>query len=302
VRPFTTDDAFPLSQIDLDNHYFMSRLNPERWEAQVQALMLDIEQHGQWAPVGLARFTGKRTYVVIYGFTRTEAIRRLGRTTIRANLYEELEERQARILNAGDNASHQQLTAWERAVQIQKLRESGVPVESQNGEPSIARIFGMSRRNVFNWLKVVEYRCAALHQAVENEWIGLQHALLFIQQPVEVTEAFLAPCIQGEWSSGELKVRLQSAPLHPDTEDAEQQLEEGATLHAPAALGSEQAPEGATLHTAEDREGIRQQLEKAGRRLLAVSGETLLRLSPEEQVRLKEALRMVLEVIAPLRQ
>jgi hypothetical protein len=302
VRPFTTDDAFPLSQIDLDNHYFMSRLNPERWEAQVQALMLDIEQHGQLAPVGLARFTGKRTYVVIYGFTRTEAIRRLGRTTIRANLYEELEERQARILNAGDNASHQQLTAWERAVQIQKLRESGVPVESQNGELSITQIFGMSRRNVFNWLKVVEYRCAALHQAVESERIGLQHALLFIQQPIEMTEARLDPCIQGEWSSAELKLRLHSATLHSDTEDAGQQLMGSATLHAPAALGSEQAPEGATLHTAEDREGIRRQLEKAGRWLLTTSGDELLHLHPEEQVRLKEGLRMILEVIARLRR
>jgi hypothetical protein len=84
-------------------------------------------------------------------------------------------------------------------------------------------------------------------------------------------------------------------------EEAGQQLVGSATLHAPAALGSEQAPEGATLHTAEDGEAMRRQLEKAGRWLLAVSGEELLRLNPEEQERLKAGLRMVLEVIALLR-
>ena len=41
----------------------------------------------------------------------------------------------ARMLNAGDNAWHIQLTDWERALQMQKLRAIGIPVESANGEP-----------------------------------------------------------------------------------------------------------------------------------------------------------------------
>jgi hypothetical protein len=84
--------------------------------------------------------------------------------------------------------------------------------------------------------------------------------------------------------------------------EAGQQPVEGTTLHAPAALAGEQALEGATLHTAEDAEGMRRQLEKAGRWLLAVSGEELLRLNPEEQVRLKDGLRTILEVIVRLRR
>jgi uncharacterized ParB-like nuclease family protein len=298
---FTYQDAFPLDQIKIADRRFMSRLNLERWEAQVQALMQDIAHHGQLAPVGIARLKGEYDYVVIYGFTRTEAMRRLGHATLRANVYHDLEEKQARVLNADDNATHHQLTAWERALQIKKLWETGIPVDSEHGEASITQIFGMSRRNVFNWLKIVEYRCAALHQAVADERIGLQHALLLIQQPVEITEAFLESCIHGEWSSAELKLRLHSATLHSDIEEAGQQIVGSATLHAPAALGSEQAPEGATLHPVEDGEAMRRQLEKAGRWLLAISGETLLRLSPEEQVRLKEGLRTVLEVIALLR-
>jgi hypothetical protein len=49
----------------------------------------------------------------------------------------------------------------------------------------------MSRRNMFNWLNMVEYVCPALHQAIADEQIGLQHALLFIQYPIEVTERLL---------------------------------------------------------------------------------------------------------------
>jgi ParB-like nuclease domain len=300
---FTVDEAFPISRINLDDRRFMSRLNMARWDGQVQTLMDDIRQHGQLAPVGLARFKGEDAHVVIYGFTRTEAMRRLGRSTVRANLYEDLDEKEARVLNAGDNASHQQLTLWERARQIQKLREAGIPIVSETGDPSITQIFNMSRRNVFNWLNVVEYRCPALHQAIGDDQIGLQHALLFIQYPIEVTERLLAPCIQGEWSSATLKLRLQSAMLHPDEACASESFDDDrALLHSPGALAREETSANATLDGAEAREGMKHQLEKAGRWLLATAPEDILALHQEEQLKLTQGLRMVLEVVASLRR
>ena len=83
---------FPLAQVNLNDRRFMSRLNPEVWEAQVKDLMVQIEHEGQMAPVGIARLAGEQGYVVIYGFTRTAAVSRLGLPTIRANVYEDLDE------------------------------------------------------------------------------------------------------------------------------------------------------------------------------------------------------------------
>jgi hypothetical protein len=165
----------------------MSQLNLQR----VQTITDDIQPHGLLASGGLARFKGPYAYVVIYCFTRTKAMRRLGRSTIRANLYEDLDEKEARVLNAGDNATHQPLTPWDYALQIQKLREAGIPIASDTRGSSVPHIFSMSRPNMFNWLKVVKYVCPALHQAIADEQLGLQHALLFIQYPIEVTEGVL---------------------------------------------------------------------------------------------------------------
>ena len=140
MTTFRVDDAFPLAQINLDDRRFMSRLDREAWETHVQQLMQDIAQQGLLAPVGVARLAGESRYVVVYGFTRSAAVSRLGWPTIRANVYEDLEETVARFLNAGDNAWHTQLTEWERALQLRKLREIGIPVESANGGPCLTRL------------------------------------------------------------------------------------------------------------------------------------------------------------------
>src|SRR5262247_249091 len=130
VEAFTSNEAFPLHRVNRHDRRFMSRIDREAWEQQVNALMVEIQQHGQMNPVGIARIAGEHGYVVVYGFTRTEAIYRLNQETIRANVYEDLDETTARLLNAGDNAWHVQLTDWERALQLRKLREIGIPVES----------------------------------------------------------------------------------------------------------------------------------------------------------------------------
>jgi ParB-like nuclease domain len=174
MSTFLVNDAFPLAQVNLNDRRFMSRLDQEAWEDQVQSLMIQIEQQGLLAPVGIARLAGEQRYVVVYGFTRSAAVSRLGWPTIRANVYEDLEETDARMLNAGDNAWHTQLTDWERALQMQKLRAIGIPVDSTNGGPSLTSIFGMSKRTIFNWLGIVGYDLPALHQAIAEKKLGLQ--------------------------------------------------------------------------------------------------------------------------------
>jgi hypothetical protein len=301
MTTFTVDDAFPLTQVTLADRRFMSRLDRDAWETQVQALMVEIKQQGLLAPVGIARLAGEQRYVVVYGFTRSAAVARLGWPTIRANVYEDLTETDARMLNAGDNAWHTQLTDWERALQLQKLRAIGIPVDSANGGPSLTRIFGMSRRTVFNWLRIVDYDVPALHRAIAEKKLGLQHALVFRDYDPEISAAWIERCIQGEWSSRELKLRLSAAVDETPDEIPEEQTEtpdtpESATLHG--GMASQTRPASAPLHGHGD--AVDQHLVKAGRWLLQVSAEQIAQLSLEAQQQLKTGLRMVLEVIASM--
>jgi ParB/Sulfiredoxin domain len=295
MTTFTVDDAFPLAQVNLADRRFMSRLDRDAWETQVQALMVEIEQQGLLAPVGIARLAGEQRYVVVYGFTRSAAVSRLAWPTIRANVYEDLTETDARMLNAGDNAWHTQLTDWERALQLQKLRAIGIPVESANGGPSLTRIFSMSRRTVFNWLRIVAYDVPALHQAIAEKKLGLQHALVFRDYAPEISAAWIDRCIQGEWSSRELKLRLAAAV--DGTPEDQTSPPASATVHC--GMASQTMPASAPLHG--DRDAVDQHLVKAGRWLLQVSSAQIQQLSLEEQQKLKTGLRMVLEVIVSMR-
>jgi ParB-like chromosome segregation protein Spo0J len=294
MTEFTTHEAFPLERVNRTDRRFMSRLDREAWDTQVTALMAEITQHGLMNPVGLVKPAAESSYVVMYGFTRTEAVSRLGWSTIRANVYEDLDDTTARMLNAGDNAWHQQLTDWERALQLRKLRASGLPVESAIGEPCLTRLLGMSRRTVFNWLRIVEYEAPALHQAIADKKIGLQQALVFRDYAAQITEEWIARCIEGEWSSSELKLRLSAAMDGDPEPKASTPTPESATMHS--GVSSEPIPMRATMHG--EGEGVDQQLSKAGQWLLRVSSAQIQQLSGDEQRKLKEGLRAVLEVIA----
>jgi hypothetical protein len=294
MTTFRVDDTFPLERVNLNDRRFMSRIDPEAWDAQVHALMVQIDQQGLLAPVGIARLAGESRYVVVYGFTRSAAVSRLGWPTIRANVYEDLEETDARMLNAGDNAWHVQLTDWERALQMQKLRAIGIPVDSANGGPSLTSLFSMSKRTIFNWLGIVSYDLPSLHQAIAEKKLGLQHALVFREYPPEVSAAWIDRCIQGEWSSRELKLRLSAADESPAPPPSPPS---SATLHG--GMASQPPAVRATLHAPD--EAVDQPLVKAGRWLLQVSSEQIRQLETEEQQKLKTGLRMVLEVIARMK-
>jgi len=80
ITTFTIDDAFPLAQVNLRDQRFMSRLDRDAWETQVQTLMVEIEQQGLLSPVGIARLAGEQHYVIVYGFAQFLAVCRSVKT------------------------------------------------------------------------------------------------------------------------------------------------------------------------------------------------------------------------------
>ena len=295
-KDFEYHKAFLLDDIDISDKRYMSRVDMTRWEEQVQALRMDISRRGQLDPVGIAQLENEVKYIVIYGFTRTEAIRQLDWTTIRANVYENLSKIDASVLNATNNSTHSQLTQWERALQVKKLKDSGVKVDSTDpSEDTITKIFNMSRRNVFNWVKVVDYNCPELHQAIAEDRIGLKHALLFIDYPQSITISMLERCIEEEWSSKVLDLKLKSATLHSGL-DGENESEFVSGDSATVALNNELSTihknDSATLHAK-----IKMNLDKAANMMLACTVEEILSLDEASKQQLNHGIRMVLSAL-----
>lgn len=311
MNNFTYHEAFPIDDIEVADKRFMSRVDMERWAEQVQSLRVDIEQNGQLDPIGVACLENEESLVIIYGFTRMEAIRQLGWTTIRANVYDNLTLLEASDLNATNNSTHNQLTQWERALQIKALKDAGMKVDSTDAsERTITRIFSMSRRNVFNWFKVVDYHCPELHRAIANDKIGLKHALLFIDYSQSLVVPMLEQCIENEWSSKILNVKLKSATLHGDGELSAKRNDESATLHSEqnaesdnaqsailhsdSELSTKRNDENATLHSAK----IKMDLDRAASMMLSMSADDIMSLPVESQQKLNDGIRMILEVIS----
>jgi ParB/RepB/Spo0J family partition protein len=295
-KNFFYHEAFPLDDIDIADKRYMSRVDMTRWKEQVQLLKTDIAQRGQLDPVGVGQLEHEEKYIIIYGFTRTEAIKQLGWTTIRANVYKDLSEFDASILNATNNSTHSQLTEWERALQLQKLKDSGVKVDSTDpSEDTITKIFNMSRRNVFNWLKVVDYNCPELHQAIALDKIGLKHALLFIEYPQSITVSMLERCIEEEWSSNVLELKLKSATLHSEQNDEnESKFVSGnsATVALDDELSTIRENNSATLHAK-----IKLNLDKAAHMMLACTAEDILSLNDATKQKLNDGIRMILATL-----
>ena len=314
-KNFEYHKAFPLENIDTHDKRYMSRIDMTRWEEQVQALKADIAQRGQLDPVGVARLEGEEKYIVIYGFTRTEAIRQLDWSTIRANVYEDLSKFSASVLNATNNSTHNQLTVWERALQIQKLKAANVKVDSTDpSEDTITKIFNMSRRNVYNWLKVVDYNCPELHQAIAYDKIGLKHALLFIDYPQSLTVSLLERCIEEEWSSKVLDLKLKSATVAHGDELSYIRKNESATLHSEQddsknesgfvsgesatvaqddnELSTLRENNSATLHAK-----IKMNLDKVANLMLALTAKDILSLGEDKQRRLSDGIRTILGIL-----
>jgi hypothetical protein len=121
--------------------------------------------------------------------------------------------------------------------------------------------------------------------------------MVFREYPPALSAAWIDRCIQEEWSSRDLKLRLATAIETPPEETASPPASTVDRTTLPS-MSSHAMPMRATLHRRD--EAVHPQLSKAGRWLLQVSSAQIDRLNPEQQQELKTGLRMVLKVIASL--
>jgi len=314
MTDFVYKEDFPVSEVDKYDQRFMSRIDQERMSANVDRLVDNIKLRGQLDPVGIGRLKGDTRYLLIYGFTRFAAILKIGWSTIKANVYDDLSESEARMLNAENNTMRLDLNAWERAIQIKTLKDQGTAIDADDPEKqTICKIMNMSRANVYNWLKVVSYNSSKLHNAIASDRVKLTYALVFARYPVEVTDAVIDECIADDWSISTLELKLLAA-VHSPILDAGDAIASDGKSRSPildagdelASLSSNQCPildacdamasNNETNRPILDDSSIAN-IQRAGAILMRVTKERLAGLSDGDIVKLHDALKSILEVI-----
>lgn len=157
---------FPISMIS-DSEEFQGRL--EYNEDHIDNLSKKIGSLGQQLdPIIL--WHRNNEYIILAGFCRTRAIKKLGWSTIKANIYEDLTEQEALEISIVSNEDRYNLEPDEKAKSIIKLRDKGFSNEW------IMEKYNLSKTVLYD-LFSLENIDSATQYCLHREHISLRHAV-----------------------------------------------------------------------------------------------------------------------------
>jgi ParB/RepB/Spo0J family partition protein len=113
--------------------------------------MTSIKQHGLKQPIGVGKTKRKNEYVLIWGYRRLNACKKLGWTTIPCVVEDEPKFQELLIINAVENLQRTDITPEELGRICLKLEQLGLSI----GE--IASRLGVYRQKVVESMKIYKY-------------------------------------------------------------------------------------------------------------------------------------------------
>jgi ParB/RepB/Spo0J family partition protein len=198
-------DSFPVAQIDDSNGEFQARVDYD--EEEISRLAEDIERNGLRNAIGLRK--NSDLYQIIWGFQRVKAVKKLGLETIKANVYEDLTDDEAREQAISDNVRHGDLTDHEKAKECLKLKEKGYSVDH------LCTLFGVKKSIVYNYLSVANLDTTTKY-CLHEDLITLNHAVELARiQDVSKRLETLQHVVAWKWSVKDLRMWLtnHSSPI-----------------------------------------------------------------------------------------
>ncbi|MBA7545222.1 hypothetical protein ES705_37587 [subsurface metagenome] len=162
----TYEENFSLSLVNENEREFQPRLDYD--EAALRALSKDMAKNGQHNPVGLHKKDSY--YQVIYGFQRVIALKRLGRDTARASIYEDATWEELHEQSISNNERHLDLGDLEKALYIKALQEKGFNI------PRLCELFGVNKSAIYNYLTVADLDDTT-RECLHRRLITLNHAV-----------------------------------------------------------------------------------------------------------------------------
>ncbi len=188
-------ETIELSKINENDREYQPRLEYD--EDAIKLLAEDITKNGQHNPAGLY-FKGDH-YQVVYGFQRVIAMKKLGKESIRANVYEGATTSELHAQAISNNERHMDLNELERALYVSRLKQSGMGVDE------IGQMFGLNKSVIYNLLTISELD-ESTQGCLRAKRISLNHAVeLAREKDISKRLEILTRALTYSWSFRDLK-------------------------------------------------------------------------------------------------
>jgi ParB/RepB/Spo0J family partition protein len=165
----------PLAQVDADLAY-----QYRAGELDVAELKESIEQDGQMIPI-MVRQKGDK-YQLISGNRRTEALRQLGRSTVKAIVLHDYSDQQLSRIALLENLQRTDLTAWDRVATAARLEDQGM------SKAEIAKAFHLHVRSIERLLKIAREAPTSFKEALQRNEIAINQAYEALTRGIPLTE------------------------------------------------------------------------------------------------------------------
>ena len=191
--------------IDWDNIQFRFRMEFD--DVEIQRLAKNIEEVGQLNPIKI-RLKGDR-YQILAGWKRALAIKLLGDRPIIADVYEDIDDRDAYRINIADNVMRENLTDLELAYQVKTLKENNFSISE------ISEMHGCKSTKIYDLLTLSKM-VPEIKDAVHNDEIRLFAALELHQFPSSMQLEYLMKTkelkLSGRWLRNE-RIAITNHPF-----------------------------------------------------------------------------------------
>jgi ParB/RepB/Spo0J family partition protein len=185
---FSTRDV-EIKDIDLAYTRYRGRNNPQEG---VEDLAKNLETYGLHNPVKLMNLDSK--LVVLAGWRRIMAAKRLGWKVIPANVYDGIDDGKAHEINVIDNAGRIDLSLTEQAAQIKFLRkERNLPV------PELAKLYGRGTNYIYELLQLDEMP-QDVQELVGRGELSLSAAVALKKFPASSRSMYMKRALAERWS------------------------------------------------------------------------------------------------------
>jgi ParB family chromosome partitioning protein len=189
----------PLAEIDVADTRFQHRVC-----SSSDDLLESIAAHGQRTPVHLAG--EEPPFVVVDGFRRLDALRRLGRGAALALVERGATEEELFAISFAENVRRRSYSAYDKAHAIWQAIERCRLAKSQ-----VAALLGLSLRQIDRYLALLTFP-AALRQAVGERRLSMAHAVVLHRAAPADLARWIDDVAASRLSAAELTKRMRRSP------------------------------------------------------------------------------------------
>jgi ParB/RepB/Spo0J family partition protein len=192
-----------LADIDVADTRFQHRL-----VTSSDDLLESIRSYGQRTPVHLA---GERPpFVIVDGFRRVDALRRLGRSSALAVVEHGATEKELFAISFAENVRRRSYSAYDKAHAIWQAIH-----RCQLHKSDVASLLGLSLRQVDRYLALLTF-AAPLREAVGAGRLSMAHAVVLHRAAPADVSPWIDDITASRLSAAELARRMRRSPRRRD--------------------------------------------------------------------------------------